>query len=360
VRDSERGRFYDLVALGLSSYARARFRIRTVGARFALDPRGLVVSSHRSDDDVPVIIASFYPAAHGPWRRNGRLHFAVRDDLFIPGFFGGYPPGLPLWARRVLFPIGIGGILRHRLPCHPIRSPQRLRLVELLRDHPDVPVADLLPAQLLRPFQERGLPPDARARDAAHGRYADLAWRVVGSEELRGPHAEESWRRRAAGARADFRALCELVRRGHTLLVFPEGRPSPDGGLGPVQRGLAGLVRRARPETLRPVALAYDPLTSGRPYVYVGIGEPVDPPADDAAVLALLRRTTPLTAGQLVAAGAADRAVVEIEAALAEGRPVAPELLDPERRRQRLEEARAVAGRTPLDRLVHEYRSARA
>jgi 1-acyl-sn-glycerol-3-phosphate acyltransferase len=360
VRDPERGRIYDLVALGLASYARARFRVRTLGARFALDPHGLVVSSHRSDDDVPVVVSAFYRPAHGRWRRNGRLHFAVRDDLFIPGFFGGYPPGLPLWARRTLFPIGIGGIMQERLPCHPIRSPQRLRLVELLRDHPEVPVTDLLPPELLRPFQERGLPPDATARDAVRGRFADLVWQVVGNGELSGPQAEESWRRRAAGTTADFRGLCEVVRSGHTLLLFPEGRPSPDGGLGPVQPGLAALVRRARPATLRPVALAYDPLTSGRPYAYVGIGEPVEPPADDDAVLALLRRTTPLTAGQLVAAGAADGAGAEIAAALAEGRPVAPELLDPERRRRRLEEARAAAGRVPLDRLVREYRSARA
>jgi hypothetical protein len=152
----------------------------------------------------------------------------------------------------------------------------------------------------------------------------------------------------------------ELVRGGGTLMIFPEGRPSPDGDMGPMQRGIAALVRRARPATLRPLAPAYDPLTAGRPYAYMGIGEPAPPPADDDAVLALLRRTTPLTAGQLVAAGAADRADSEIEQALAEGRPVAPELLDPGRRRARLEDAVRAAGRAPLERLVREYRSARA
>jgi len=359
MRRREGSALYDLGALGLATYARARFRVRALGVPFALDPHGLVVSSHRSDDDVPVIVAAVYRGAHGRWRRNRRLHFAVRDDLFLPGFFGGYPAGLPRWTRRLLFPVGIGGTMADRLPCHPIRSAQRLRLVELLREHPDAPVEELLPEELLRPFRERGLAAGVRARDAATGRYADLLWRVAEPDELPGPRAEESWRRRAAAATADFRALCDLVRGGGTLLLFPEGRPSPDGGLGPVQRGLAALIRRARPATLRPIALAYDPLTAGRPYAYVGIGEPVEPPEDEASVLALLRRTTPLTAGQLVAARTDERALDEIDAALADGRPVAPELLDRARRRERLEEARAVAGRLPLDRLVREYRSAR-
>ena len=235
-----------------------------------------------------------------------------------------------------------------------------MRVVELLREHPEAPLSQLLPDRLLRPFRERGVPAAARAKDVQHGRYADLLWRVAGDDELRGPLAEESWRRRAAAAVADFRELVELVRGGGTLLIFPEGRPSPDGELGPMQRGIAALIRRARPATLRPLAPAYDPLSAGRPYAYMGVGEPAPPPVDDADVLELLRRTTPLTAGQLVAAGAADAAESEIERSLAEGRPVAPELLDPTRRRARIEDAVRAAGRAPLERLVREYRSARA
>lgn len=349
---------YDLVALGLSAYARGSFRIERVGARFALDPGGLVVSSHRSDADVPVIVSAIYRHAHGLVRKGRQLHFAVRDDLYLPGFFGGYPPGLSHAARRLLFPLGIGRILRSVLPCcHPIRSARRMRLVELLREHPDAPLDELLPDELARPFHERGLARGARAGDAVRGRYAGLLWQPVSDDELTGPLAEESWRRRAAAATADFRELAELLRAGETLLLFPEGRPSPDGGLGPLQRGVAALVRRGKPQTLRAIAPAYDPLVSrGRPLAYLGIGEPGAPLADDAEVLALLRRTTPLTAGQLVATGGGEEA---IEAALAEGRPVAPDLLDPERRRRRLAEARAAAAGRDLDRLALEFRSAR-
>jgi 1-acyl-sn-glycerol-3-phosphate acyltransferase len=356
----ESSRFYDLVALGLAAYAYAGFRVRPTGAPMELDAGGLLVSSHRSDVDVPLFVATVYRGAHGLWRRNRPIHFAVRDDLFLPGFFAGYPPGVPAAARRALLPVGIGRVLHEWLPCHPIRSATQMRVVELLRDHRDARLEELLPDELLRGFRERGLRPGSRAADALDGRYARLLWRVAGDDELRGPLAEESWRRRAAAATADFRELVELVRGGGTLVIYPEGRPSPDGDLGPMQRGIAALIRRARPGTLRPLAPAYDPLTAGRPYAYMGIGEPVPPPPDDAAVLALLRRTTPLTAGQLVAAGAAERADSEIEAALAEGRPVAPELLDRSRRPARLDEARRAAGKAPLERLVREYRSARA
>lgn len=353
-------RAYDAVALGLGAYARSRFRLRVLGEPFVLDPGAIVVASHRSDDDVPVLIGALYRAAHGRLRRNPPIHFAVRDDLFLPGFFAGYPCGLPLWARRLAFPIGIGDVLRERLPCHPIRSADRMRLAELLREHPDAPVAELLPDELLAPFLERGLAAGARASDVLRGRYADLLWRVAAVDELPGELAAESWRRRAAAATADFRELVELVRRGEPLLLFPEGRPSPDGSLGPVQRGLGALVRRGRPRGIRPLAIAYDPLTRGRPYACIGVGPLVPPDLDPGQVLALLRRTTPLTAGQLVAAGGADRADEEVEAALAEGRPVVPELLEPGRRRARLAEAREAAAGAPLERLGREYRSARA
>lgn len=350
-------RLYDVVALGLSAYARSRFRVCPLGARFRLDPHSLVVCTHRSDADVPVLISVLYRHAHGRLRVRGReLQFAVRDDLFLRGFFAGYPPGLPSLVRRLLFPLGVGGILERRLPCHPLRSATRMRLVELLRDHSDALLGDLLSPAALPPRLSAHMP----ARRALSGRYAEWLWQVVAESEIEGPHAEESWQRRRADALADFRKLVDVVREGDTLLVFPEGRPSPDGALGPVQPGLAALVRRAKPVSMQPIALAYDPLVrAGRPLVYVGIGEPVEPTSDEAEVLALLRRTTPLTAGQLVATGSAHEAEREVDAALDAGRPVAPELLEPSARRARIDEARAAAARSSLARLELEYRSAR-
>jgi hypothetical protein len=235
-----------------------------------------------------------------------------------------------------------------------------MRVVELLREHPDAPMDELLPEDVVETLAARGLRHDAPARDALRGKYAETLWQVLEDDAPRGELVAESWRGRRTAALADFRELVDLVRAGGTLLLFPEGRPSPDGALGPVQPGLAALVRRAKPTSIRPVALAYDPLVSvGRPLVYIGIGEAAEPVADEAAVLELLRRATPLTAGQLVASGSAAAAERAVEAALESGRPVAPELLEPDRRRERLEEARAAAAGRDLHRLALEYRSAR-
>jgi hypothetical protein len=90
------------------------------------------------------------------------------------------------------------------------------------------------------------------------------------------------------------------------------------------------------------------------------------PAPPDVDVLDLLKRTTPLTVGDSVAAALADRDDPErrlgddVAAARDEGRPYEPELDDPEVRRRRTETALRFAGRRPLERLVRTHRSVRA
>ena len=326
------GRLYDIGAYGVAAYARLKYRIRPLGERFELKPRTLVVASHRSDDDVPVLVVCIYPQAHGRWRRGPQLHFAVRDDLFIPGFFAGYPPRLPDLARRALFRVDVGPVLERYLPCHPIRSATRMRRIEYLRDE--------------------GLP--VRARDAR------ALWEVLTPDDLDAPAA---WARRRAAALDDFRGLVDVIRRGDSLAIFPEGRPSPDGTLGPLMDGVSAIVRRAQPERIVAFAPAYDPLVEGRTHAFLAVSAPCDPDVD---VLALLKRTTPLTVGDSVAAALADgvdphrRLAADVAAAREERRPYPPELDDAATRRAHVDVALRIAGRRPLERLVRTYRSARA
>jgi hypothetical protein len=183
------------------------------------------------------------------------------------------------------------------------------------------------------------------------------------------------WSARATQAARDFRALVDILRRPATLLVFPEGRPSPDGEIGPVRPGIGALLRRGRPRAIQPVALAYDPLVRGRTRLVIGIPDPVEPPEGKDAeevLVSLLRRSMPLTAGQFAAhrllEGAdADPAALDrelaaaVESAQAESRPVEGFLLREETRRRRLAEALAVAPAKPeaLTFLAREYRTAR-
>lgn len=328
-------RLYDIGALAISAYARARYRVRPLGEPFELRPRTLVVSSHRSDADVPVLAACIYPQAHGRVRRGPPLYFAVRDDLFLRGFFAGYPERLPEALRRALWPVGVGGILRNRLPCLPIRSASRMRLVEYLREHD---------------------PGSPRLRAA----NAHELWQVLTPDEL--PDAD-AWARRRARALDDFRALVDVVRRGDTLVIFPEGRPSPDGTVGPLMDGVDAIVRRARPERVVAFAPAYDPLVEGRAHAFLAVSAPHEPGVD---VLELLKRTTPLTVGDSVAAALADgddpqrRLDDDVAAAREDARPYDRSLDDASVRRARVAAAVRVARGRPLERLVRTYRSVRA
>lgn len=368
---------YDAVGHGMWAYSHAAFRVGALGARSPLEPGTLVVVTHRKETDVPVVAPRLYFDAGGLRNRTNRMHFAARDDMFLPGFFAGFPPELPLGARRLLYRVGVARWLP-LVNVFPIRSASVARLGEVLAARPDEPLAELAGAAAGAAFGDRaasaGVAAPARAGDALRGEYADLLWQPVSPGDGVRDGLDEFWSRRAAKAASDFRALVEIVREGKVLIVFPEGRPSPDGEIGPIRPGIGALVRRGRPALVRPLSLAYDPLARGRTRVHIALGDATDPPTGDVegALLGLLRRTMPLTCGQFVAARLRSGAEAdtrslerELEVAVAragaERRPVEPELTTPEGRRRRLGEALAAAPRraAELPFLASEYVSAR-
>ena len=357
------------------AYSNAALRIVVLGPRrFRLEPGTIITVTHRRETDVPVISPPLYLGAR-LWRNvDDRMAFAARDDMFVRGFFAGFPEGLSPRARRLLYRIGVGPMLP-LVQVHPIGSARLALVKEVLEERPGGALDEVLPDDLAESFRiraaELAVSVPSRARDALRGEYADLLWRTVSPEEAGSDGLEHLWARRAGQAARDFRFLVDLVRSGRSLLVFPEGRPSPNGEIGPLRRGVGALIRRARPRYLLPIALAYDPLVRGRTRVLVSFGEFLPPPAEDIeqAVLAQLRRTMPLTCGQFVAcellagrtptaAGLADA----VAAAREDGRPVDPHLLTGEDRARRLAAALAAAERRrdDLPFLAREYESARS
>jgi hypothetical protein len=349
---------YDAVGHGMWAYSNAAFRVHVYEPEgFAPGPGTLVAVTHRRETDVPVICPPMYFAMGGRGNTTRRMHFAARDDMFLPGFFAGFPPDLSPRARRLLYRVGVAKWLP-AVNVFPIRSANVARTGEVLEARREEPLESLLPAERVAAFRERaaaaGLPALARAGDALRGEYADLLWEPASPEDT--PGLDGFWSGRAARAAADFRTLVEIVRGGNVLIVFPEGRPSPDGEIGPVRPGIGALVRRGKPSAVRPLALAYDPLVRGRTRVHLVLGPPVRLQGKEVEdeLLTLLRATMPLTCGQVVAgrlhAGAdADPAALErdlaeaVAVATEAGRRVEPDLLTPEGRRRRLAEALSVA-----------------
>lgn len=349
----------DGVAIGGSIATRLRFRVSMLTGEFEIPPRSLLVVTHRSDWDIPLTTNIYWPGRM--YRRGGRPVFVARDDMFLPGFLAGYPPGLPLAARRLLARVDVGRGLRRGQLALPIASAARCHLADVVRDDPAVPLAELPPelAGGLRARARRlGRPEPTTAADVDDGAYADLLWTRCERADL--PGLDGFWSRRQAVGRRDFEALVDHVDRGGVLAIYPEGRPSPDGAIGPFERGLGLLVRRAAPDAVIPIALAYDPLPPGRTRAYVAVGRPEPPPSRkaDEAILARLRALMPLTAGQVAAHALLHERDPEAvaAAALEEERPAEPRLLE------LLGDAVRAARERPRDlvaRLDLEFRSAR-
>lgn len=354
---------YDAAVLGMWAFAHARLRLELLGRTRLQASRGmLLVLTHRAFLDVAVASSLYVPL--GLWRsRDTRIHVAGRDDVFARGFLAGFTPSLTPRLRRSLYRVSLASTLE-RLHVHPIPAASELKLGQLLDELPgSTELASILhPAAIERlraRAAENGLrfPETAAALD--NGRYAQILLTIVRREDCHGDLATEIWRRRAGQSVVALRRLVRLAQAGQPLLLFPEGRVSPDGSVGPFERVFSLLLRHGRFESILPIALCYDPLTPRRTRAYISVGTTLEPSDGETAtrVLHALRLLTPLTCGQVVASqllgiAADERSVVcsrlldqELEAATrlarTEGRPVERSLLSPARRRKRLSECLA-------------------
>jgi 1-acyl-sn-glycerol-3-phosphate acyltransferase len=344
---------YDAVALGMGLYVASAFRVEVLDAEppFRTRRGHLLVATHRADSDVPLLCAALYVRGR-LWRRSRpRIHFAARDDLFSRGFLAGFVPGLPPALRRLLYPVSLAPVLR-RLRVHPARTARALTLGRLLEMvPPQTRLETLLPVEpaegLRRRAASRCRPAPSTAEDALSGDFADLLLTVVTPRDVPDDAAPGVWRSATAQAVTAAREIVEVLAAGEPLLLFPEGRTSADGAIGPLDRALDGLLRRGRPEAIIPLGIAYDRLVDGRPRVCLAIGAPFPPPTADAgpAVLRELKRAMPVTCGQVVAsrvmAASRDRAAsldqdaleralrATVAEARAQGRPVERALCGP-------------------------------
>lgn len=354
------GWLYDASALALGAVAHARLRLELHGREHLYVRRGdLLVLTHRAFVDVTVASSLYVPL--GLWRsRQTRVHVGARDDLFARGFLAGFAPGLPSWLRAALFRISLAATLE-RLQVHPLPTARELKLCQLLERLPGTTPLDsvLAPASLERlrgRAAARGLPLPRTVAGLDRPAFASISLETIRPEDTRGEQAARIWQQRAGECVAALRRLVRLTRAGEPLLLFPEGRVSPDGSIGPLERAFALVVRRGGVRSILPIALCYDPLTPGRTRAYVSAGERLEPSRDDveSRTLRALRLLTPLTCGQVVSerllamteAGApivrASALARELESASrtarAEGRPIERALRSAPGRRRRLHE----------------------
>lgn len=343
---------YAAVGIGMWGFIRSRFRVEVVGGPLPRVTAGQVwIATHRAETDVPLLAGLLFVRA-GMWRRAGsKVYFAARDDLFRPGVVAAGLP-LPGPLARLVWPLSPGPWLP-RVRAYPIRRPTGLKLEQVVADLPgDTPLASVLGPRLIARLDRAG---GARGRrtprtvaDIRDARHARLLWEDIREADLVGGLGSEIWRRHVVRAAGDVRRLVGMVGDGRSLLLFPEGRISPDGAIGPIGDLLELVARRGRPRVVVPLGISYDPLTRHRTEVVVGAGAPISPGDEPFQLVAgaALRRAVPVTCGQVLAryvtracasgiastAGARQLADEVVRAATSQGRPVAGRLRSSARR----------------------------
>ncbi len=352
------------------TYSHASHRVTVLGRERLEIPRGsLILVTHRRETDVPVVCPPLYRRAR-LWRHP--TSFAARDDMFLPGFFAGFPPDLSPRARRALYRVNVARFLP-RVEVHPIRSAQTARLGEVLAARGD--------EQL--PETRRRRVPDARGRvrDRAAGDLPRGAPRRVRRSPLARGHARRPGRRRprrvlVAPGRARRRRTS--ARSWTSCAAAWSSSSSPRGVLRRTARSApcsAALARSCAERGRRRSSPSGSPTTrscaAGRASRSRSRRSPRCPRtmsrARHSGSCASRCRSPPARSSpDLVERGseqsAEDAAVEAVHAARAEGRFVEPDLLRARRRAARLADALAAARTRPdeVAFLAREFRSARA
>jgi len=278
------------------------------GAR--LEPRTVIVFSHKRDIDIPALVYATFAAPFGV-RWIGRVTFIGRADIYVPGFLGLYYPQLPRALRRWLFLLDIGGILR-MLRVVPARTAGPRTIADWLRDlaplyPPDTPLGALLSADGLARAAQAGVPPELPLGAVFAWRYEEWLGQQVGPEMF---GSEVMARLRVREAREVPRLLAvarKALRENGILVIAPEGQLSPDGRMRPFRSGLHYLLRDLPDASILPVGFTYDLLGQRRPVLFIRVGalRPVQPDlprrAFDEQLRADLARLGTVTLAHIVA-----------------------------------------------------------
>jgi len=303
-----------------------KVRIRQFGRLpFRRGPTVLIANHQHEDESEIVALRSF---AQGSWGSSTLTASSRR--MYEPGFFASRLPAFA-WMQTInagpFFRL-LGMLpLENELSSRPLRSLAHT----LVRAHGDLSLDDV--------FRE-----DARAMLAAGaqtlGDFLTPRFFVESDQRMKLSFVREPYRRELlvalrAGVDDDVAAIVDIVRRGATFFVAPEGFYSSDGRM----RRLKGIV-----EHLVPVAevwfaaIAFDTFRGRRLSMLYRVVRPADP-RDLGASLAAARpvTTTALLAAWMLAVGLpfsaqeARDGVTRARDAVPSGGFVDPELRDVER-----------------------------
>jgi MFS family permease len=304
-----------------------RIRIRQFGRLPFFRGATVLIANHQHEDESELI--ALRSLAQGNWRSSTLTASSRR--MYEPGFFALRLPAFAHLMRTVnagAFFRLLGMLpLENELSSRPLRS----LAVTLVQKHGDLPLDDVF-----RPDARAALPAGAQQLSD----FLSPRFFLESDQRMKLSFVQEPYRRELIvalreGVDRDVADIVDIVRRGATFYVTPEGFYSIDGRMRP----LRGIV-----EQLVPVAdvwfaaIAFDPFRGRRLSMLYRVVRPADPSDLDTSLAAARPVTTSaLLAAWMLATGLpftvqkARDGITRGRAAVPAGAFVDPELRDVDR-----------------------------
>ncbi len=213
----------------------------------------LIVANHQHDLESMAIVTAT-TVCSGPWRHP--VFTASSRRMYEPGFLAERLPWLGALLRRVN-----AGPLFVSLGMLPIENELGARAVSALawsvqQRRGPLPLSEVFDERVASLF-----PPQTKTLDLRSARCFEQGRTVVKVATLREPYRRELLDETRANIELDLRLMEDVVRRGGTFYLTPEGKYSIDGRIGPMR----GAVERLAPlATIYLVGVSYDPFVSRR------------------------------------------------------------------------------------------------
>jgi hypothetical protein len=267
------------------------YRVRSWGRLPRRRGPTLIVANHQHDFESPAIVSST-TVESGSWRHP--IFTASSRRMYEPGFFADRLP----WLRFALRAVNAGPLFM-TLGLLPLENELGARALAAFawavhRRHGPLSIGEIFDDSVASRF-----PPETKSGDLWRSEFFDRARAVVKVSTVREPYRREILDETRDNLEKDLALLEDVVRRGGTFYLTPEGHYSYDGRLRPMR----GAVHRLAPlATIYLIGVSYDPFVSRRLSMLYRVV-----PLNGAPMLPTLAAIRPVVTSQLLGTWLHDR-----------------------------------------------------
>lgn len=221
----------------------------------------LIVANHQHDLESMTIVTST-TVRSGSWRHP--IFTASSRRMYEPGFLAQRLP----WLRWALRGVNAGPLFV-ALGMLPVENELSSREIGALtwsleRRYGVLPLQEIFDERTVAQF-----PAGTKTSDLRRAAFFAQAHAVVKISGLREPYRREVLNETRAGIEQDLALMEDVVRRGGTFYLTPEGKYSTDGRIGPMR----GTIERLAPiATIYLAGVSYDPFVARRLSMLYRIG----------------------------------------------------------------------------------------